>query len=235
MIHVGYPQGDKAMYLARVRAHRETDTLVRGLGWHGETGRGCAIGCTLHSYDHAEYERQIGVPRQVAHLIDWLFEHLPEAEGEHGYLRWPERVLEAIPVGADLSGVYPAWQVRLQTRNLERIGPGDEQWRVACRAAVQGVIDLWAAGWPSWSADAEALLIAARSAARSAENAAWSAESAAWSAESAAWNAESAAGSAESAAGSAESATWNARSAEIRRQADDLIELLQAAPKGGTS
>ena len=37
---IGYPQGNKAMYLERMRAHRAADTLVRGAVW--QNGRNAA-------------------------------------------------------------------------------------------------------------------------------------------------------------------------------------------------
>ena len=53
----------KEKYLSRVRAHRAADELIRGTGWDGH--RGCAIGCTLESYDHARYPIELGVPEQI--------------------------------------------------------------------------------------------------------------------------------------------------------------------------
>jgi hypothetical protein len=233
------------MYLKRVKMHREADTLIRGTGYEGNgEGRGCAIGCTLHEYNHEKYAKLIGVQVQVAHLIDWLFENLPS-----GHLEWPELVLTALKTGSDTSRVYQDWQVRLQGRNLERIGNGDEPWRLQCTEAVTAVRDLWAAsGWPepsaacsAESAERSAAWSAAWSAQSAACSAAWSAErSAAWSAErsaarsaersaarSAAWSAESAACSA--AWSAACSAAWSAeRDKEIQQQADDLIELFAA-------
>src|SRR5215218_9832938 len=93
------PARPKAFYLERVRRHREADELVRGTGWDGY--RGCAVGCTLECYDPTKYPELLGVPEVLARLEDWLFENLPE-----DHLTWPERFLEAIPEGADLSEVY---------------------------------------------------------------------------------------------------------------------------------
>lgn len=61
---LAYPHGNKSMYLARVRAHQQADELVSGIGWDGK--KGCAVGCTLHSYDHARYEPLLGVPETLA-------------------------------------------------------------------------------------------------------------------------------------------------------------------------
>ncbi len=58
----------KALYLARVRAHRLADNLIQGTTW--TDGKGCAIGCTLESYDHRRYPIELGIPTVLAHLED---------------------------------------------------------------------------------------------------------------------------------------------------------------------
>src|ERR1700750_491921 len=65
-------QSIKDKYLARVRAHRAADELVQGIGW--ENGKGCAVGCTLESYEHRRYPIELGIPLHLAHLEDALFE-----------------------------------------------------------------------------------------------------------------------------------------------------------------
>ena len=57
-----YPNGDKQMYMDRVKAHRLADELVSGLGWDSAEGKGCSVGCTIHCYSHARYSELIGVP-----------------------------------------------------------------------------------------------------------------------------------------------------------------------------
>jgi hypothetical protein len=95
----------KLKYLARVRAHRLADEITKTVYW--ENGKGCAVGCTLHSNNHMSYESELGIPGQLAYLQDVLFEHLPMDQAR----TFPERFLEAIPVGADL---YPAfWKFML--------------------------------------------------------------------------------------------------------------------------
>jgi hypothetical protein len=95
----------KAKYLARVAEHRRLDNLVRGATGHN--GKGCAVWCTLNKYQHLAYESELGIPRAIAWLEDGLFESLPLAIA----MKWPERFLSAIPVGADLSLVLPRFFV----------------------------------------------------------------------------------------------------------------------------
>src|SRR5690349_18128098 len=102
--------GDSAIkrkYLARVRAHGKADQIIKGKYW--ENGRGCAVGCTIHSDAHAAYETELGIPAAIAHLEDTIFENLPNELA----LKWPERFLKAIKPGADLHLVVPRFMVWL--------------------------------------------------------------------------------------------------------------------------
>lgn len=90
----------KLGYLRRVRRHRMADQIVKGMYWEG--GKGCAVGCTIHSGDHWTYEEKLGIPNQLAYIQDFLFEHLPNSEATW----FPERFLRCIPVGVDM---YPAF------------------------------------------------------------------------------------------------------------------------------
>lgn len=67
--------GDKAIkakYLARVKAHAEADEIIHGTYW--EKGKGCAVGCTIHSEKHSAYETELGMPIILARLEDRIFE-----------------------------------------------------------------------------------------------------------------------------------------------------------------
>ena len=74
---------------------------------------GCALGCTLPGVDEATYhspgfswrgqvEKEYGIDRRVADLIDDLFENQP---GFQEAAQFAVDVIEAIPVGADLSAI----------------------------------------------------------------------------------------------------------------------------------
>ena len=220
--------GDEAVktrYLDRVAAHREADNLMKGRGWGG--GKGCAIGCTLEAYDHSCYPVELGIPQQLAHLEDAIFEGLDVADA----MLWPTQFLEAIPVGADLETVgwqFLVWMLR-DSGLLDAAGRED-----VCKAIDMtiAVLEEPANGRPinrSAESAARSAESAARSAARSAESAARSAAwSAARSAESAARSAacSAACSAARSAACSAESAAW---SAAWKKMADRLLDFLRAA------
>ncbi len=195
----------KNFYVSRMRAHIAADQLIRGTGWDG--ARGCAVGCTLHSYNHAAYETELGWPEELACLEDAIFEGLPN--GEH--IQWPLQLMEAVPVGIDLA---PA-MIRIKIRILREVGWYSQQtkrdpWGVmdaidAVVVALESGIGVSAAdsaAMAAWVADSAAMASAARSAGWAARAAWAAAESAAWSAARAAWAAE------KTAEKTAESAVW---------------------------
>ena len=62
----------KEKYLSRVTEHERADEIVKGQYW--ENGKGCAVGCTIHSGNHAAYETELGIPRWMARLEDCISE-----------------------------------------------------------------------------------------------------------------------------------------------------------------
>ena len=97
----------KQFYLDRVRWHRAHDELVNGVYYQIRNGKAqmCGVGCTIHSDNHYSYETELGIPTVLARLEDGLFESLPNGQAKH----WPEHFLDVIPVGADLSLVWPSF------------------------------------------------------------------------------------------------------------------------------
>jgi hypothetical protein len=243
----------KELYINRVKSHQISDEIVKGAYW--ENGKGCAVGCTLHSSEHKNYEIELGVPQLLAHLEDLIFENLPNDLAQ----TWPLRFLEAIKVGANLSGVWPNFAIFLLTDEsqcnsrhaqcdiiasyyAEHLNGQVIDWSAAADAARSAAA--WsAAAEAARSAAAEAARSAAAEVARSAADAAWSAaadaaRSAAAAARSAAWSAATAARSAawsaadvarSAAADVARSAADVARSAAFIKQSEKLLELLSTS------
>ena len=218
-------QSVKSAILAQLAMHRKADELVQGYGyWHD--GKGCAVGCTLYSSDHAEYESRFGIPQMLARLEDCIFEGLPVKQAR----KWPERLMKAVPVGADLSRV--GWKFIHWILTDETVNPGIGNPIVTKSVSeVAGLIFDLSEGLSVSAGSARSAASAARSAAGSARSAA---ESAAWSAarsaESAAWSAAIAAlSAARSAENAARSAAWSAERAAYVKMADKLIELIKAA------
>src|SRR5438270_5254012 len=94
-------QGLKEKYVARVKMHAAADEIVRGYYW--QHGKGCAVGCTIHGADHGRYEKELGIPRVLAHLADRIFEGMGNGDAKE----FPLAFLSAIKPGADLSRVWP--------------------------------------------------------------------------------------------------------------------------------
>jgi len=92
----------KTKYLNRVLAHLAADEIIHGTYW--ERGKGCAVGCTVHSSSHGAFETELGIPIMLARLEDRIFEGLRNGVSKE----FPARFLTCIPVGADLSRV--GWQ-----------------------------------------------------------------------------------------------------------------------------
>ena len=86
----------KAAVLEQLRAHAKADEIIKGRYWEG--GKGCAVGCSIHSGQHAEYEPRFGIPQVLARLEDCIFEGLSNKKAK----AWPVRFMSAVPEGADL-------------------------------------------------------------------------------------------------------------------------------------
>jgi hypothetical protein len=90
----------KAKYLARVKAHVKADEIIKGTYW--QNGKGCAVGCTLHSDKHDAYEPELGITWRLALVEDYLFEKLPNGEAK----KFPVQFLELMPVGVDTNLIF---------------------------------------------------------------------------------------------------------------------------------
>jgi hypothetical protein len=109
-------QAEKDAILAQLAHHREADELIKGQYW--QDGKGCAVGCTVHSSNHMAYEEQFGIPVMLAMLEDCIFEGLPNGDAK----AWPERFMSAITPGVDLSRV--GWQFVHWLLTDETVNPG---------------------------------------------------------------------------------------------------------------
>jgi hypothetical protein len=219
----------KELYLSRVRAHRMADELIKGTYWKG--GKGCAVGCTVHSGDHRAYEKELGVPRILARLEDGIFEKLPNELA----MTWPERFLDAIPIGADLSLVWPKFAVWLLID--PKYGVLQFAKQNASKKAIQDVADAYQKAAEGaelklqpWADLRAAAAYAAASSASAAASAAAYAASASASASSAYAAASSASASAyAAAAAAADAADAAAYSAAADADADASADAYSAA------
>jgi hypothetical protein len=191
-------QSIKDKYIKRVHDHFLADDLIKGTYW--ENGKGCAVGCTIHSSDHNKYEKLLGIPEWLARLEDCIFEELPNSLAKE----WPERFLSSINVGSDLEKIKTSFTIFILESCLDSMNK--------CKFNKKNNPDVSKALETSKDAILQMIKChkerldtsAAESAASAARSAAWSAESAE---RSAAWIAE--------------------RSAAHEKYADKLIELIK--------
>jgi hypothetical protein len=216
----------KAAIIAELNVHAAADDFIKGKYW--VDGKGCAVGCTIKSGDHMEYESRFGIPVMLARLEDRIFEGLPNDDAK----AWPIQFMDAIAVGSDLSRV--GWQFQYWLLTDKAVNPGIDHPLV--RNAIKKCANVLYPLTKGEMVGVNEALSAARSAAESAERSAersarWSARSAAWSAESVAWSAALSVESAALSAGwSADTAALSAKkSAAYKLMALKLIELIQAA------
>lgn len=207
----------KEKYVNRVKAHAKADNLIQGVGW--KNGKGCAIGCTLESFDHSAYPTELGLPEWSAELEDRLFEGM-----ENKYaMKFPLDFLEAIPVGVDLEPVKWKFCSYLCSENLSIVENCDidKDLKSQVSDSIKTIKSLHdnAAKTGVWY---EPEAAAARSAACSAAHSA--ADSCSAAAHSAAYSAEAySCSAADSAAHSA------ADSAAYKKYTDHLLKLLREA------
>ena len=227
----------KQSVLAQMAAHREADTLIQGYGYWKD-GKGCAVGCLIHSGNHGEYETKFGIPKFLARLEDSIFERLPVEVAK----QWPERFLSAIEIGTDLSMVFYKfmhWLLVdpqdgvLQYANTKRTKNSINKIASLYKQYIDGELSLEqfhaaAAAAAAYAAAAYAYAAeAAADAAYDADAAAAAAAAYAYAAYAAAYDAAAAAYAAYAAA---YDAAWKAnRQKATIKHADKLIELIKSA------
>ena len=125
----------KEQISAQLQAHYDADEIVKDVYW--ENGKGGAVGCTIHSTNHKDYKTELGIPAYLAWIEDDIFGGLPY----HLAKEWPLRFIRAIPVGADLSKVWPKLAVFLltdQEHGVLQYAQTDKQKQI-----IQKVADLY--------------------------------------------------------------------------------------------
>ena len=176
----------KNLYVARLKTHMDADELIRGTGYEYENGRGCGVGCILNAYDHERFESELGMPTELAYLLDTLHER---CSGKV----WPtfaHKFLVAIRPGADLTRIACRMKLFILERNRQRVLTLDiaGELKAQCSDAIAQCEDVLKNELTGLSD--HAALEPARSAARSAaDSASRSARSARSAADSAAYSA----------------------------------------------
>ena len=213
----------KSQLIEMARQHRVADEYIAGTyaDDSGDTFRGCSVGCTVRDIndltgesggyaDHAYLAEQLGVPEFVTRLQDAIFEGLPQDQRSG----WTERLLTAIPEGADLTPALPRFLLTVQERNAEQI---DREASPDVYAAALQVLDVLRRWVDTGGVDGSAVW-SARSAALAAEESAALASFVTCPRAAARWAEAAAALAAEESV---------EESAEYERMADDLIAAVE--------
>jgi hypothetical protein len=211
-------QAIKDKYLTRVRLHREADEIIKGTYW--EDGKGCAVGCTIHSGEHKAYETELGIPQWLARVEDRLFEGMPNKDAK----LWPERFLDAIKPGVDLEKVKAPFLIYVLRSALTTF---DHDKYPKSKKAIDDVIQLYESGEIDLDKFREARDAAYAAAAYAAYAAAYAADAAAYAAYAAAYAAAAYAADAAAYAAAAYAADAAARRKKYKEFADKLIEIME--------
>ena len=228
----------KSEVVADMRADIEADRLVAGEYWNDETHTGCHIGCVLHARavrkgldidinynSHTVYGNLIGVPIEIAILVENLFESLGKQYGQSFSLAF----LDSINPGADLSDVprqFKLWLLDDARQHFRHDGVLSVIDEVIRLLNYGGSPDEWTAARFAANTVAAANTAAA-AAARTASYAAYAAAADA----AAAYAADAAAAVAAVAAAVAAARTdrYVVRDAARKKQAQKLNELVRSA------
>ena len=228
------PRLTAEMFAAGMRAHAELDDLVRGTYGDTDSGRfrGCAVGCNIEVVttrlcieidrgDHEALGAAIGVPAELLHLQDALFEGL---QGDASS-RFAVAFAAALRDGQDLSRVSDLFLAETLRDDVLPLVTDDHP---NVRAVVSRVADGFADGWQN--DDHDAARAAADAASVAASVAAWAAVGAAVGAAArAAAAARIAAWAAVGAAVRAAAAASRAVGVAYQRMADRLVRLIGEA------
>jgi hypothetical protein len=122
----------KNKYLRRVELHAAADEIIHGKYW--EEGKGCAVGCTIHSDSHKAYETELGIPIMLAQLEDRLFEGMANGDSK----KFPARFLAAVQPGADLTRV--GWLFLYWLLTEELVGRNDPRVEKQIKACADVLI-----------------------------------------------------------------------------------------------
>lgn len=192
---------------SRVAGHIAADELIQGEYWEG--GKGCFIGCTVHSDDASEARKLFGITEPILRIAESIFEDLPIDEAKAFFAAFPDAI-ECN--GKDLSTVH--WQfLAAELRALPEQKP---EIQAVIDPVIEGM-DLLAAD-EEWNGAADAAYAAHMAYAACRADAAYAAY---W----AAYSAARAADAADYAADAADALT------EARlRQRDTLLRLIKEAP-----
>ena len=150
----------KNFYENRVLGHQKADEIVQGKYW--ENGKGCALGCTVHSDKHLDMAKKLNIPLPIVYLEERIFERLDNTKAKE----FPLAFIQAIRTGADLSLVTAKMMLFILLEVLQYVGE-DEKSETATKSVI-GLYERLIAGdspaqseWSAAAADANYAVVRA--------------------------------------------------------------------------
>ena len=144
--------------LAQLQLHYDADEMTQDKYWQWGNGGRCPVGCTIHYRDEKDYETDYGISQALECLKDSILSGLPN----HLSKQWPLDFARAIPVGADLSLVWPkfaAWMLTdenygaIQYAQSEDSKKAIQQTYHLCKQVAMGEeisVDEWNEVWSTY-------------------------------------------------------------------------------------
>ena len=188
-----------------VKKHIAADSLIQGTYWNEHEHKGCFIGCLTHSDDTLPAVERFGLTEPILRIAERIFENLPKEEAKQFFAAFPDAVATD---GKDLSLVH--WKFLADT--LRNLPPQDVEIQAVIDPVIAGM-DILASGG-AWN-----------TAAHTAADAVVGVSAALWAARAAAIAAAHTAAIAAANAANAANAA-----AEIFRQRDSLLKIIQESP-----
>ena len=96
----------KQQYLKRVISHYKKNEITATETW--SNGKGNAIGCTVHSINLIEFEKQLGIPQLLGYIENKIYLGLEPKQAP----KFPSEFLSNVPIGKNLKPValkFLAW------------------------------------------------------------------------------------------------------------------------------
>src|ERR1700676_815813 len=159
----------KEVLINQLQAHYDADEIIKGTYW--QDGKGCAVGCSIHSSDHSLYEKELGLPEWIARVEDRIFEGLPN----HLSKEWPLRISKAVKIGSNIDKIKIPFLILVVESVLDKF---DHEKFPECKISIENLLHLLKTNPENSEADSRAAASAAAWAAAEAARAAWAAEAA---------------------------------------------------------
>src|ERR1700676_2211809 len=124
----------KEVLINQLQAHYDADEIIKGTYW--QDGKGCAVGCSIHSSDHSLYEKELGLPECKISIENLL--HLLKTNPENSEdAAWAAAGADAWAAKAARAAARASW------------ASAGAAWAAEAAEAAS-----WAAAWAAWAAEA---------------------------------------------------------------------------------